>query len=175
MFWVWIIGDKLCEPFWVPEEVKLTSNSYTAFLGEQLSQCLKNISLSLRFKVVFMHDNVPSYAAMTPTSFLKYQAFFGQIFITWPHCSPDLNLIEHLWTILKRGVYEGGEQFTSKFALWSKIVDVVRVITSCQIKPLISSVDKRLFKLISKNRKYVDKYIIYMRLSLQDVPCVYFL
>ena len=35
----------------------------------------------------------------------------------WPPCSPDLNPIEHLWSILKRGVYKVGEQLTSKDAL----------------------------------------------------------
>ena len=52
MFWVGIIGDKLCGPFWVPEAAKLTSNAYTAFLDKHLSPWLDNLLLSLRFKVV---------------------------------------------------------------------------------------------------------------------------
>ena len=141
-----IVGDKLRGPFWVPEAVKLTSNDYTAFLDEHLSQWLDDLSFSLRFKVI--HDDAPPHAAMAPTSFLEFQAFVGESLMTWPPCSSDLNPIQHLRSVLKRRVYEGGEQFTSKDALCNKIVDVVRAINSCQIKQLTSLVDKRLFKLI---------------------------
>ena len=68
-----VIEDKLCGPFWVPEALELISIAYTAFLGEHLLQWLDDLTLSLRFKVVFMHDNTPSHAAMAPTSFLKSQ------------------------------------------------------------------------------------------------------
>ena len=104
------------------ETVKLTSNIYTAFLGEQLSQWPDDIPLSLRFKVVYVHDSILSHAAMAPTSFLESQAIVGETFMTWPPYSPDLSLIENILLILKRGAYEGGEQFTYKYALRNKIV-----------------------------------------------------
>ena len=104
-----------------------------------------------------MHDNAPSHAARATTSFLGSQGFVGETLMFWPPCSPDLNPIEHLWSILKRGVYEGGKQFSSEDALWSKIVDVARTITPSQIKELTSSVDKRLFNVISRHGGYVDK------------------
>lgn len=157
MFWAGIIGDKLCGPFRVPEGVKLTSNAYTAFLNENLLPWLDDLPLSRRFNIIFMHDNAPSHAARATTSFLGSQGFVGETLMSWPPCSPDLNPIEHLWSILKRGVYEGGKQFSSKDALWSKIVDVARSITPSQIKKLTSSVDKRLFNVISRHGGYVDK------------------
>ena len=129
-----IIGDKLCSPFWVPEAVNLTSNASTAFLDEHLSQRLDNLPLSLRLKIIFMHDSAPSHAAMATTTFLESQTFVGETFMIWPPCSPDLNPIEHLRSILKRGVYEGGEQLTLKDALWNGLVYVARAITWFQIK-----------------------------------------
>ena len=30
----------------------------------------------------------------------------GVILINWPLCSPDLNLIEHLWYKLKKPIYQ---------------------------------------------------------------------
>jgi hypothetical protein len=77
--------------------------------------------------------------------------------MTWPPCSPDLNPIEQLWSILKRRVYEGGVQFTSKDALWEKITSVARTITAAEIGRLTASMDNRLFKVISKHGRYVDK------------------
>ena len=157
MFWAGIIGDRLVGPFRVPEGVKLTSNAYTAFLDNHLSPWLDDLPLSRRFQIIYMHDNAPSHSARATAAFLESMGFVGETLMTWPPCSPDLNPIEHLWSILKRGVYEGGEQFTSKDALWRKIVDVARAITPFQIKQLTSSVDKRLFKVISTNGGYVDK------------------
>ena len=80
-----------------------------------------------------MNDNAQSYAAMAPTSFLESQVFVGKTLMSWPPCSPDLSPIEHLQSILK-SVYERGQQFVSNDALWKKIADVARTITSCQIK-----------------------------------------
>ena len=141
-----IIGGKLCGPFSVPAAVKLTSKAYTVFLEEHLLQWLDDL-LSLRFKVVFDNDNALYNATMTPTSFLESQAF-EETLLTWPPCSPDLNLIEHLLSILKRNVFERGEQLTSEDALRNIIVDVTGATTSCQIKQLTSLMDKKLFKLI---------------------------
>ena len=169
MFWVGIIGDKLYGPFRVPEAVKLLSIAYTVFLGEQLLQRLDGISLSLWFKVDFMHGNVPSRAAMSPTSFLESQVFVRKPLWLGRIAPPDLNPIGRLRSILKRGVYEGGEQFTSKDAFWNKIVDVARTITSCLTK------GQRVVQISLKNVRYVGKYVLYMRLSLENVSCVCFL
>ena len=32
----------------------------------------------------------------------------------WPPASPDLNPIENLWSVVKRKLYEAGEQYNSK-------------------------------------------------------------
>lgn len=77
--------------------------------------------------------------------------------MTWPLCSPDLNPIEQLWSILKGKVYEGGMHFSLKYALWEKIITVAGTLTFSQISRLTASVDKRLFDVISNHASYVDK------------------
>ena len=151
------MGDTLLGPFRVPEGVKLTSQAYIQFLDEHLSPWLYNLPLLRRRQLIFMHDNAPSHAAKATTSFLASLGIKDQTLMTWPPCSPDLNPIEQFWSILKRDVYEGGQQFTSKDALWNKIVEVARTITPSQISRLTSSVDSRLIKVIAMNGSYVDK------------------
>ena len=157
MFWAGIMGDTLLGPFRVPEGVKLTSQAYIQFLDEHLSPWLYNLPLLRRRQLIFMHDNAPSHAAKATTSFLASLGIKDHTLMTWPPCSPDLNPIEQFWSILKRDVYEGGQQFTSKDALWNKIVEVARTITPSQISRLTSSVDSRLIKVIAMNGSYVDK------------------
>ncbi|XP_076048296.1 uncharacterized protein LOC143029529 [Oratosquilla oratoria] len=139
------------------KRVKLTSQAYISFLDEHLSPWLYDLPLLRRRQLIFMHDNAPSHAAKATTSFLASLGIKGETLMTWPPCSPDLNPIEQLWSILKREVYEGGQQFTSKDALWNKIVAVASTIKPSQIKRLTSSVDSRLLRVISRNGSYVDK------------------
>ena len=157
MFWAGIIGNTLIGPMRVPEGVKLTSQAYISFLDEHLSPWLDNLPLLRRRQLIFMHDNAPSHASKATASFLATLGIKGKALMTWPPCSPDLNPIEQLWSILKRNVYEGGRQFSSKDALWDKIVDAANIITPAQIHKLTSSVDSRLLRVVSSNGSYVDK------------------
>ena len=59
--------------------------------------------------------------------------------MNWAACSPNLNLIENFWSMLKRKVYENGCQFTIKDVLWSAIVDVRHSFTSEEIQNLTGS------------------------------------
>ncbi|MEM9078998.1 MAG: transposase [Bacteroidota bacterium] len=157
MFWAGIIGDELVGPFRVPEGVKLTSKSYINFLDDHLSQWLDDLPLLRRSKMIFMHDNAPSHSAKATTAYLASIGIKGKSLMTWPPCSPDLNPIEQLWSILKRKVYEGGQQYNSKDVLWRKVEEAARAIRPSEIKKLTESMDKRLFKVISNHGSYVDK------------------
>jgi len=157
MFWAGIIGDELVGPFRVPEGVKLTSKSYISFLDDHLLQWLDDLPLLRRSQIIFMHDNAPSHSAKATTAYLASIDFKGKSLMTWPPCSPDLNPIEQLWSILKRKVYEGGQQFSSKEVLWRKVDEAARAIRPSEIRKLTESMDKRLFKVISKHGSYVDK------------------
>ena len=157
MFWAGIIGNTLIGPVRVPEGVKLTSQAYISFLDEYLSPWLDDLPLLRRQQLNFMHDNTPSHASKATTSFLATPGIKERTLMTWPPCSPDLNPIEQLWSILKRNVYTDGRQFTSKDDLWKKIIDAANTITPDQIHKLASSVDNRLIRVLSRNGSYVDK------------------
>ena len=122
---------------------------------------------------IFVRARV-THAAMTPTSFLESQAFVGKTPMTWPPCSPGLNPIEHLRSILKRGVYEGGEQFTSEDALCYKIVEFTREIISCQIKQLTSLVDKKFFLSTKSHvtKKWKIRWQIYHLFETKPSGCI---
>ncbi|CAI9716493.1 Hypothetical predicted protein [Octopus vulgaris] len=69
--------------------------------------------------------------------------FSGGCLMKWLPCSPDLNPIENLWSVLKRRVYKDGRQFSSKVALWDAIVDAAQSVTQEDIITSTNSMDDR--------------------------------
>lgn len=157
MFWSGIIGEDLLGPFKVPEGLKITSKTYTEFLKDNLEPWLDDLPLSRWRKLIFMQDNATSHSAKNTTAYLGTIGIKDDKLMTWPPSSPDLNPIEQFWSILKRGIYEDGVQYSSKEALWKKIQAVSKSIKPDEIRKLTSSMDDRLFKVISKHGSYVDK------------------
>ena len=135
MFWAAIIDDELVGPYRVKDGVKMTAQTYIAFLREHWLPWYKNKSLAFRYKMVFMQDNAPSYyAAHLTTSFLKKVLVKKSEIMEWPACSPDLNPIEHLWSILKREVYAGGKQYSSKEELGMQSQVLLKVSHQIQLR-----------------------------------------
>ena len=108
-------------------------------------------------KIIFMQDNAPSHAARYTIEFLAKFGFKGDKLMTWPPSSPDLNPIENYWSILKRRIYSGFQQDTSKDELWHGICQAAMSIGADEIQKLTKSVDGRLVEILSNKGCYVNK------------------
>ena len=104
-----------------------------------------------------MQDNAPSHSARATKEYLASLGFKNQKLMVWPPNSPDLNPIENLWAIIKRKVYSNGKQFSSKTELWEAIQGAMRSLDSTTIKNLTNSVNKRIFEVINRNGRYINK------------------
>ena len=103
-----------------------------------------------------MHDNAPSHDARLTTEYLNCVfARHGKI-MQWPACSPDLNPVENLCSILKKNIYSCGKQYASKDDLWDAILTASKDISSDEIERLTSSIDQRLISLINKSGNYIN-------------------
>ena len=127
-----------------------------AFLKEHLIPWYKEKSVAFQRKMVFMQDNAPSHSAHLTTDYLKKVLVKNGKIMDWPACSPDLNPIENLWSILKRKVYEGGKQYLTKDDLWNAISMAARETTPDEIKRLTSSMDRRLLSVMSNHGGYIN-------------------
>ncbi|KAL0204637.1 hypothetical protein M9458_002655, partial [Cirrhinus mrigala] len=128
---------------------------YVEFLIDHFLPWYKKKNRAFRNKIIFMHDNAPSHAARNTSASLAAMGIKEGKLMLWPPSSPDLNPIENLWSILKRKIYEGGRQFTSKQQLWEAILTNCKEIQAETVQKLTSSMDARIVKLLSNKGSYV--------------------
>ena len=156
MFWAGIVGDTLIGPFEVADGVKLNAERYCQLLDANLIPWLHEQTIERRLKLIFQHDNAPSHRARYTANWLADRGFKSKRIMTWPANSPDLNPIENLWSLIKRKVYEGGRQFTSKICLWNAVKAAADSILSSEISNLTNSVDNRLIKIMKNGGCHVQ-------------------
>ena len=96
----------------------------------------------------FQEDNAPPHR---PESIRQWLAEHNIDKIEWPACSPDLNPIENLWGILSRRVFADGRQYSGVAALKSAIRECWDQITVDELRPLVNSMPKRIFEVVSKH------------------------
>ena len=114
MVWPGIIGDELLGPF---------QSSWRRQADKPVTYCIFKWAFDAMARTPSIgsppHLDVharqcPSHAAKATRTFLGSICITGNNLMTLPPCSPDLNPIEQLWSILKTQFFERGVQFLSK-------------------------------------------------------------
>jgi len=77
--------------------------------------------------------------------------------LPWPAKSPDLNVIENVWGILARLVYENGRQFANHDELIRQINVKWNLITTNYLKSLVDDMPTRIADDILKRGACIDK------------------
>ncbi|KAL4005186.1 hypothetical protein ACER0C_004899 [Sarotherodon galilaeus] len=158
LVWAGIIKDELVGPFRVEDGVKLNSQSYCQFLEDTFfKQWYRKKSASFKKNMIFMQDNAPSHASKYSTAWLARKGIKEEKLMTWPPCSPDLNPIENLWSIIKCEIYKEGKQYTSLNSVWEAVVAAARNVDGEQIKTLTESMDGRLLSVLAKKGGYIGR------------------
>ncbi|CAD6184809.1 unnamed protein product [Caenorhabditis auriculariae] len=63
-----------------------------------------------RANMIYQQDNASVHAS---NSTLAWFAANNVVLLDWPACSPDLNSVENLWSVLVRRVYANAKQYTT--------------------------------------------------------------
>lgn len=99
---------------------------------------------------IWMHDNAPAHKSRLINVFLEEENIKV---LEWPPRSPDLNIIENVWSILSAKVYEN-RQFSKIGDLQKSIEEQVKIINESlkdSITNLYNSLPKRIISCIQKN------------------------
>ena len=100
--------------------------------------------------VTFQQDGAPSHRAQYTRD---YFAIAGITDLSWPPCSPDMNIIENCWRALSLAVYEGWRQYHSIDDLKETLVYEWEKLSVDDIRKLVESMPRRVnAQLTSKGR-----------------------
>ena len=163
MIWAGIINE-LVGPFKVQDCVKIDSAGYTQFLEKNLMPWMKKKSASFKKKIIFVQDNEPSHAFKFTREWLAKRGVKEDHLMTWPPASPDLNPIENYLSLLKRELYVGGKQYSSKESLWNEMVATTKRLRSDIVQNLTATMDSRPVKIIEKKDGHIniDHVVLYL-------------
>lgn len=90
------------------------SSDYIKFLKNYVKPLLDTYDSD---DLIFQQDNASIHVSKSTHEWIEKS---GIKTMRWPSKSPDLNIIENVWSILSSMVYDG-PQFDNKDALWMKI------------------------------------------------------
>ena len=126
---------------------KLKAVDYQRMLEEEIFGLdLENLPENF----IFQQDNTPVHVARSSMDYFKRKEI---PLLSWPPYSPDLNIIENLWGILKNKVYEGGKEYRTADELWESICHHFLTISEETIKGLYQSIPARLIRVIELGGK----------------------
>nr|XP_043069532.1 uncharacterized protein LOC108120241 isoform X2 [Drosophila bipectinata] len=121
---------------------KMNANDYKKVLQNAFPQISEIYG---RLPWTYQHDNAPIHTARVVKQWIQDQ---NVKLLDWPPYSPDINIMENMWGLLSRRVYEDGRQFSDSGALVKAIKEAWATITLNEITKYYDSLPNRIFEVI---------------------------
>ena len=102
---------------------------------------------------LFQHDNAPALKSQKTARFLSSNGV--QLLENWPPQSPDLSIIENLWSYLKVKVMKRCPKTVSEFCQYA--IEEYSHIPTDYVQTLYCSISNQL-KMVVRNEGYHTKY-----------------
>jgi transposase len=131
-------------------EGTMTGEKYVKILQENLLASAEEMGLSTNF--VFQQDNDPKHKSKIARKFFEENKID---LLNWPSQSPDLNIIENVWSEIKREY--ANCNVTSKKAAWEKIQEIWKKVSKDYLKKLVRSIYSRYIE-VCESKDGATKY-----------------
>lgn len=130
-------------------DTRMNAEQYQAMIGPQIDQYAVECA-GPDWK--FQQNNAPIHVARSTLTY--FEEYGMDLFDGWPAKSPDMNIIENVWSILAREVYKDGRQFNNKTELKEAIELAWPNIPQAKIQSLYDSLPRRILALHDAKGKY---------------------
>jgi transposase len=138
MIWGCITYFGLGDACWIP--YRLDSVSYVEVLKDYVFTSRDYYGIN-NSKFLFQQDNATCHTSKTTMDYIKKSKI---PLIVWPANSPDLNLIENVWSHLKMKLDQYPEEPRNIDELWERVQDIWTEIPIDFLQDLYRSMPKRI-------------------------------
>ena len=117
----------------------MDSKYYCHMLETQVFPLINNFNDKSSW--VWQHDNAPIHNSSYTKTFFRNKSIN---LLSWPSRSPDLNIVENIFSFLEHKIYYEGQKYSSKDQLWSALDKAFTEIDKPYLKKLYESIKRRM-------------------------------
>jgi transposase len=152
MFWGAFCQKMKSETHFI--EGKMTGTVYRGILRNHVIPFIKTLNngfMTRRNRFIYQQDNDPKHTSKVAKKFIETS---GIQLLDWPSCSPDLNPIENLWSIVKMKVYKTFPD--NRIELKERLIHEWNNIKQETIDNLVNSMPRRLDLILENNGNRIN-------------------
>ena len=125
---------------------------YKEIIDGELQQTIDWYQLD-EARTIFQHDNDPKHTAKSIKTLLAGKQYS---LLTWPPQSPDMNPIEHIWSLVKRRLNDFTTPPSGITELWERVQHIWNQVTPEDCLKVIESMPRRIEALLKARGKWTE-------------------
>jgi hypothetical protein len=127
---------------------KMMGEKYRSILKHHMAPHYKEMKQQHGVNFIFQHDNDPKHTSRVAQNYLQNQQYEV---LDWSSQSPDMNPIENLWQLVKKGLYDRIDRASSLDDLFELVKEEWEKIPLVEMQKLVHSMPRRCKAVLKSN------------------------